>query len=52
MGGRMSFSAHLSSILRDTIYQLESSESLERNALEPVLAQQKKQSLLPKPTSS
>ena len=48
MGGRMSFSAHLSSILRDTIYQLESSESLERNALEPVLAQQKKQSLLPK----
>ena len=48
MGGRMSFSAHLSSILRDTIYQLESRESLERNALEPVLAQQKKQSLLPK----
>ena len=48
----MSFSAHLSSILRDTIYQLESSESLERNALEPVLAQQKNNPYSPKPTSS
>jgi len=48
MGGRMSFSAHMSALLRDTFYQLESSKSLESRALAPVLEQQKKQSILPK----
>ena len=48
MGGRMSFSAHLSELLRETFYQLEATESKEKQALEPVLTQQKKQSILPK----
>ena len=48
MGGRMSFSAHLSELLRETFYQLEATESKEKQALEPVLKQQKKQSILPK----
>jgi ATP-dependent Lhr-like helicase len=48
MGGRMSFSAHLSELLRNTFYQLETSNSLESKALAPVLTQQKKQSLLPR----
>lgn len=48
MGGRMSFSAHLSELLRETFYQLEATESKEKQALEPVLEQQKKQSILPK----
>ena len=48
MGGRMSFSAHMSALLRETFYQLESSKSLESRALAPVLEQQKKQSILPK----
>jgi ATP-dependent Lhr-like helicase len=48
MGGRMSFSAHLSELIRNTFYQLETSNSLESKALAPVLTQQKKQSLLPR----
>ena len=48
MGGRMSFSAHLSALLRETFYQIETVESKERQALKPVLEQQKMQSILPK----
>lgn len=48
MGGRMSFSAHLSELLRETLYDLEEQDSMERKALRGVLEQQKKQSIIPK----
>ena len=49
MGGRMSFSAHLSQMLRETLYDIEQNDSPEKQALEGVLQQQKKQSIIPQP---
>ena len=49
MGGRMSFSAHLSELLRETLYDLENNHSPERIALSGVIDQQKKQSIIPQP---
>lgn len=47
MGGRMSLSAHLSDLLRQTLYQLIHEDSAEIKALKPVLKQQQLESIIP-----
>ena len=49
MGGRMSFSAHLSDLLKNVLYKKTSKKSPEFRALIPIFDQQKKESIIPKP---
>ena len=49
MGGRMSFSAHLSDLLKLTLQNKTHKNSPEFVALEPIFRQQQKESILPKP---
>ena len=48
MGGRMSFSAHLSDLLKNVLYEETNKNSLEFRALTPIFDQQKKESIIPK----
>ena len=48
MGGRMSFSAHLSDLLKNVLYEETNKNSLEFMALTPIFDQQKKESIIPK----
>ena len=48
MGGRMSFSAHLSNLLKNTLYEETNKNSPEFRALSPIFDQQKKESIIPK----
>ena len=48
MGGRMSFSAHLSNLLKNVLYEETNKNSLEFRALSPIFDQQKKESIIPK----
>lgn len=47
MGGRMSFSAHLSELLKNTLFEVEKNKSPEFMALKPIFEQQQKESVLP-----
>jgi len=49
MGGRMSFSAHLSALLKNTLFEAEKNSSPEFKALQPIFEQQQKESILPQP---
>jgi len=49
MGGRMSFSAHLSDLLKKTLFEIEDNKTPEFKALKPVFEQQKKESIVPQP---
>lgn len=49
MGGRMSFSAHMSELLRQTLYQVVHGQSPEIETLKPVLEQQCMESIIPEP---
>ena len=49
MGGRMSLSAHLSDLLRQTFHQLIHEKGPEINALNPILKQQLVESIIPTP---
>jgi len=49
MGGRMSFSAHLSDLLKKALFEQQSESTPEFRSLLPVFEQQKKESLIPKP---
>ncbi len=49
MGGRMSFSAHLSDLLKSTLQNPAHENSPEFKALAPVFTQQQKESIVPKP---
>ncbi len=48
MGGRMSFSAHLSNLLKNALYEETNKNSPEFRALTPIFDQQKKESIIPK----
>ena len=48
MGGRMSFSAHLSNLLKNALYEETNKNSPEFRALSPIFDQQKKESIIPK----
>jgi len=47
VGGRMSFSAHLSELLKKTLYDQQSLKTPEFKSLLPILEQQQKESILP-----
>lgn len=47
VGGRMSFSAHLSELLKKTLYDQQSFKTPEFKSLLPILEQQQKESILP-----
>ena len=47
MGGRMSFSAHLSNLLKKALYEEANKNSPEFRALSPIFDQQKKESIRP-----
>ena len=49
MGGRMSFSAHLSDLLKKALFEARNHDTPEFKALTPVFLQQQKESILPKP---
>lgn len=49
MGGRMSFSAHLSDLLKKTLFEIEDNNTPEFKALQPVFEQQQKESVIPQP---
>ena len=49
VGGRMSFSAHLSELLKQTLYNQKNFITPEFNSLSPIFEQQQKESILPKP---
>ena len=49
MGGRMSFSAHLSDLLKKTLFEIEDNKTPEFKALKPVFEQQQKESIVPQP---
>jgi len=49
MGGRMSFSAHLSDLLKNTLFEIEHNKSPEFEALQPIFEQQQKESIVPQP---
>ena len=49
MGGRMSFSAHLSDLLKKALFDEENKNTQEFQSLKPVFEQQKKESIIPKP---
>ena len=48
MGGRMSFSGHLSNLLKNALYEETNKNSPEFRALSPIFDQQKKESIIPK----
>ena len=47
MGGRMSFSAHLSDLLKQALYEERNLETPEFKALAPVFYQQQRESIIP-----
>ena len=49
MGGRMSFSAHLSDLLKKALFEDQNKKTREFQSLLPVFEQQKKESIVPKP---
>ena len=49
MGGRMSFSAHLSDLLKQALYEERNLETPEFKALAPVFFQQQRESIIPQP---
>jgi ATP-dependent Lhr-like helicase len=49
MGGRMSFSAHLSDLLKNALFEQQSESTPEFESLIPVFNQQKRESVIPKP---
>ena len=49
MGGRMSFSAHLSDLLKKALFEDQNKTTREFQSLVPVFEQQKKESMVPKP---
>ena len=49
MGGRMSFSAHLSDLLKKALFEDQNKTTREFQSLVPVFQQQKKESIVPKP---
>ncbi|MDA9015921.1 ligase-associated DNA damage response DEXH box helicase [Flavobacteriaceae bacterium] len=49
MGGRMSFSAHLSDLLKKALFEDQHKTTREFQSLLPVFEQQKKESIVPKP---
>lgn len=49
MGGRMSFSAHLSDLLKKALFEERNQTTPEFKALQPIFAQQQKESILPQP---
>ena len=49
MGGRMSFSAHLSDLLKKALFEDQNKTTREFQSLVPVFEQQKKESIVPKP---
>ena len=49
MGGRMSFSAHLSDLLKKALFEDQNKTTREFESLVPVFEQQKKESIVPKP---
>ena len=49
MGGRMSFSAHLSDLLKKALFEERNLETPEFKALKPVFYQQRRESIIPKP---
>ena len=49
MGGRMSFSAHLSDLLKKALFEDQNKKTREFKCLLPVFEQQKKESIVPKP---
>jgi ATP-dependent Lhr-like helicase len=49
MGGRMSFSAHLSDLLKNALFEQQSESTPEFESLIPVFNQQKRESIIPKP---
>ena len=49
MGGRMSFSAHLSDLLKKALFEDQNKTTREFQCLLPVFEQQKKESIVPKP---
>jgi ATP-dependent Lhr-like helicase len=49
MGGRISFSAHLSDLLKKALFDKENKNTQEFQSLKPVFEQQKKESIVPKP---
>ena len=50
MGGRMSFSAHLSDLLKKAFFEERNKTTAEFKALSPVFHQQQKESIVPQPT--
>ena len=49
MGGRMSFSAHLSDLLKNALFENRNQDTPEFQSLAPVFNQQKKESIVPQP---
>ena len=49
MGGRMSFSAHLSDLLKNALFEERNKNTPEFKALSPVFEQQQKESIVPQP---
>ncbi len=49
MGGRMSFSAHLSDLLKNALFEERNFSTPEFKALQPVFYQQQRESILPQP---
>jgi len=49
MGGRMSFSAHLSDLLKKALFNQRNQDTPEFKALEPVFYQQQRESIIPQP---
>lgn len=49
IGGRMSFSAHLSDLLKKALFEDQNKKTREFQSLLPVFEQQKKESIVPKP---
>lgn len=49
MGGRMSFSSHLSDLLKKTLFESHKNNSPEFVALQPIFEQQQKESVIPQP---
>ena len=49
MGGRMSFSSHLSDLLKKALFEDQNKKTREFKSLLPVFEQQKKESIIPKP---
>lgn len=49
MGGRMSFSAHLSDLLKEALFEKNNQKTPEFKALQPIFEQQQKESIIPQP---